>query len=207
LLFSGGALVVGYALGLIGTLWDYQQHLAGLHDETPHITFHVGTLLVLAVLVGLTPLWPRRSGYLASYTLMSVGVAIGFGSLFWLEGLMMQHVTMADPRMMEGQLGMLVGALVFLVLIARTLWVLAWSNRGLAAAAVGILIVLGGYAFDLVWHQMQLGGEMEEMGGQMNMLVMPPHQLILAGWAVGLIASSVVLLQAGMVRDQNWGAA
>ena len=120
-------LVAGYGLGLIGYLWDWRQHLAGLHAEAPHITMYLGALLVLAVLTGLTPLWPRPSGYLASYLWLTAGIAIYAGFLFWLEGLMTQHVGMQDPRMMLGQFGLLGGGLVFLALLLRTLWVLVRS--------------------------------------------------------------------------------
>ncbi len=208
LIFGAGALAVGYTIGLIGYLWDWQQHLAGLDDDTPHLAMYVAGLLVLGVLVGLTPLWPRRSGYLATYVWLLAGVSIYAGSLLWLEGLMTQHVGMTDPRMLQGQLGLLVGVLLLLALLTRMLWVLVRSNAGrwVITVAAGIIIVLGGFIFDFVWHQMNLGGE-EGMGERVNMLALPPHQLILAGWLVGLIAASILLIKVRVVRDKRQGAA
>jgi hypothetical protein len=54
-------------------------------------------------------------------------------------------------------------------------------------AALGVVVVAVSSVWDLYWHQTHP----LEMGASMNMMALPPHQLILAGFVLGLIGSSV----------------
>jgi hypothetical protein len=39
---------LGYGLGVVGSLWDRRQHLAGIITQPPHFTIDAGGLLVVA---------------------------------------------------------------------------------------------------------------------------------------------------------------
>ncbi len=43
-------LTVAYALGVVGTIWDWYEHLIGPGTQPPHIVIDLGGLLVLGVL-------------------------------------------------------------------------------------------------------------------------------------------------------------
>ncbi len=57
------------------------------------------------------------------------------------------------------------------------------------AAAIGVVVVAVGGVWDLYWHQTHP----LEMGASMNMMTLPPHQLILGGFVLGLIGSAVAV--------------
>jgi len=55
----------------------------------------------------------------------------------------------------------------------------------------GVVGVAVASVWDLYWHQTHP----LEMGASMNMMSLPPHQLILAGFTVGLIGSLALLVR------------
>src|SRR6266851_5070164 len=59
-----------------------------------------------------------------------------------------------------------------------------------ALLVVGVVVVAAASVWDLYWHQTHP----MELGASMNMMTLPPHQLILAGFIAGLIASAGVLV-------------
>ena len=55
------------------------------------------------------------------------------------------------------------------------------------AAAAGVVVVAVASVWDLYGHQTHPA----EMGASMNMMALPPHQLILAGFVLGFIGTSI----------------
>jgi len=51
------------------------------------------------------------------------------------------------------------------------------------------VLVAGASVWDLYWHQTHP----LEMGASMNMLTLPPHQLILGGFVLGLVGTVATL--------------
>jgi len=51
------------------------------------------------------------------------------------------------------------------------------------------VLVAGASVWDLYWHKTHP----LEMGVSMNMLTLPPHQLILAGFVLGLVGTMATL--------------
>jgi hypothetical protein len=64
------------------------------------------------------------------------------------------------------------------------------------ATAGGVVVVAAASIWDLYWHQTHP----LEMGTSMNMMTLPPHQLILAGFLLGLIGSASALISQGVVE-------
>ena len=56
-------------------------------------------------------------------------------------------------------------------------------------AALGVVLVASPSVWDLYWHQ----SHPLEMGASMNMLSLPPHHVILAGFVLGLVGTAAML--------------
>jgi len=71
------------------------------------------------------------------------------------------------------------------------------------AAALGVVVVAGASVWDLIWHQTHP----LEMGTAMNMMSLPPHQLILAGFVLGAVGSLTGTLLSSRGPDRKASAA
>ena len=186
------ALVIGYLGGVAGTLWDWHEHYVGGQVTAPHILIDVSGLLVLAVLAFTD--WRKYGAahYLAIYVLLVLVAVVFFGPFLLM---MTAPHSALMPALMS--LAMTRGALaLFVPLVALSAWA-AWHWLGLSrmtparmAAAIGVVVVAGASVWDLYWHQTRP----MEMGASMNMMTLPPHQLILAGFVLGLIGSASLLI-------------
>ncbi len=63
-------LAVGYGLGVVGSLWDWRQHLAGIIAQPPHLTIDAGGLLVIAVLAFADRRGQGSTAFFAAYLLL-----------------------------------------------------------------------------------------------------------------------------------------
>jgi hypothetical protein len=178
-------LVLAYALGLAGTLWDWREHLLGPGTQPPHLVIDLGGLLVLAVLAFSGKMDYRSRSFIALYVLLVVVVLISLGPFVLM---------MAAPR--SGLMASLMrsmtssrAVLVYIPLVLLASWS-AWHwlsqtrvNTWRLAAALGIVVVAVATVWDLYWHQthpMEVGA---------SMAALPPHQAILAGFLIGLIGA------------------
>jgi hypothetical protein len=178
-------LVLAYALGLAGTLWDWREHLLGPGTQPPHLVIDLGGLLVLAVLAFSGKMDYRSRSFMALYVLLVVVVLISLGPFVLM---------MAAPR--SGLMASLMrsmtssrAVLVYIPLVLLASWS-AWHwlsqtrvNTWRLAAALGIVVVAVATVWDLYWHQthpMEVGA---------SMAALPPHQAILAGFLIGLIGA------------------
>jgi hypothetical protein len=178
-------LVLAYALGLAGTLWDWREHLLGPGTQPPHLVIDIGGLLVLAVLAFSGKMDYRSRSFIALYVLLVVVVLISLGPFVLM---------MAAPR--SGLMATLMrsmtssrAVLVYIPLVLLASWS-AWHwlsqtrvNWWRLAAALGIVVVAIATVWDLYWHQthpMEVGA---------SMAALPPHQAILAGFLIGLIGA------------------
>jgi hypothetical protein len=174
-------LVVAYALGVAGTIWDWYEHLIGPGTQPPHVVIDLGGLLVLGVLAlsGKTNL--RSRSFVALYALLVLVALIGLGPF---------ALMMAAPRstLMESLMHSMMSSgalLAYLPLVLLAGWG-AWRWLSLSrlhwwriAAALGIVVVAVGTVWDLYWHQthpMEVGVS----------AALPPHQVIFAGFLIGL---------------------
>ncbi len=171
-------LGTGYALGLVGWGWDWLEHLGtlrlGFGAAPAHYLMYLGAILVLMMLI---LAWLPTTEYRLAY--------------IWLMGSVI--LAFIQP---------LIGSLALLALPIRAVWV-RWRDGSLdlwsALALAGIVLVLSGIAVDWFWHTANPGVTEESM----NMLLLPGHQLQLAGWLVGAVGASVMLWQVyGKPRPQ-----
>src|SRR2546430_2285155 len=185
-------LLAAYLLGVAGTLWDWHEHYIGISNQAPHLVIDAGGLIAIGVLAFSD--WVRigRNTFAALYALLALVALIVVGPFILM---------MAAPH---GQLmaslmrwGMTRGALIvevpIVVLAAWAAWRwlrLAPVNGWRIGAAVGVVVVAAASVWDLYWHQTHP----LEMGASMNMMTLPPHQLIMLGFAAGLIASAATLV-------------
>ncbi|MHB8688860.1 MAG: hypothetical protein ACYDB4_16950 [Candidatus Dormibacteraceae bacterium] len=178
-------LVLAYALGLAGTLWDWREHLLGPGTQPPHLVIDIGGLLVLAVLAFSGKMDYRSRSFIALYVLLVAVVLISLGPFVLM---------MAAPR--SGLMATLMrsmtssrAVLVYIPLVLLASWS-AWHwlsqtrvNWWRLAAGLGIVVVAIATVWDLYWHQthpMEVGA---------SMAALPPHQAILAGFLIGLVGA------------------
>jgi hypothetical protein len=183
------ALALAYLLGVAGTLWDWREHYLGLSVQAPHLLIDVGGLLAIGVLAFTD--WERiRGGTLVVfYVLIALVMLILLGPFV---GMMVAPRSQLMAAFMRA--GMTRSALgLYLPILLLAGWS-AWRWLRLAqirgwriAAAGGVVIVAIASLWDLYWHQTHP----LEMGVSMNMLTIPPHQLILAGFLIGAAGSIV----------------
>lgn len=178
-------LALAYGLGVVGTAWDWYEHLIGPGTQPPHVLIDLGGLLVLGVLAFSGKIDPRSRSFTILYVLLVLVALIGLGPFVLM---------MAAPRsqlMASLMRGMMSGGalLVYVPLVLLAIWS-AWRWLSLAAirwwrlaAALGIVVVAVGTVWDLYWHQthpMEVGT---------SMATLPPHQMIFAGFVIGLMGS------------------
>ncbi len=181
-------LAVAYALGVVGTIWDWHEHLVGPGTQPPHIVIDIGGLLVLGVLAFSGKTDFRSRSFTALYVLLVVVALVGLGPFVLM---------MAAPRssLMASLMHSMMSSgalLAYAPLVLLAGWG-AWRWLSLAplswwrvAAALGIVVVAIGTVWDLYWHQthpMEVGT---------SMAALPPHQLIFAGFAIGLLGAGYV---------------
>lgn len=179
-------LALAYALGVAGTLWDWREHLLGPGIQPPHLLIDLGGLLVLAVLAFSGRMDFRSRSFNALYVLLSLVVLISLGPFVLM---------MAAPRsalmasLMHSMMS--TGALfVYMPLVLLAGWS-AWHwlsqtrvNWWRLAAALGIVTVAIATVWDLYWHQTH------SMEVAASMAALPPHQVILAGFMMGLVGAT-----------------
>ena len=182
-------LALAYLMGVAGSLWDWHEHLIGAANQFPHILIDFGALLAIGVLAFSE--WKEVSNrtLVALYALLIIVMLLAFGPFL----LMMAASHGAFMRlfmswaMTRGALSIEV-PIVVLAGFAAGRWLrLAPVTAWRVAAAAGVVVVAVASVWDLYWHLTRP----LEMGASMNMMTLPPHQLILAGFVLGLVGSSI----------------
>lgn len=181
-------LALAYLMGVAGSLWDWRDHLIGASNQLPHVAIDVGGLLAIGVLAFSE--WKEVSNrtLVALYALLIIVVLLAFGPFVLMRAaphsaFMRLFMSWA---MTKGALSIEV-PIVLLAGFAAWRWLrLAPVNAWRVAAASGVVVVAVASVWDLYWHQTHP----LEMGASMNMMTLPPHQLILAGFVLGLVGSS-----------------
>ena len=180
-------LLTAYLMGLAGTLWDWHEHFVGLSNQAPHLVIDVGGLLAIGVLAFTSWAKISRTEIFAFYALIGLVALISFGPFVLM--VTARHSQLMAAFMEFGMTRSAVGLYVPIVLLAG--WA-AWRWLRLSpvtawrlAAALGVVIVAAASFWDLLWHQTHP----LEMGASMNMLTLPPHQLILSGFVLGALGS------------------
>lgn len=178
-------LALAYALGVAGTVWDWREHLLGPGTQTPHLVIDLGGLLVISVLAFSGKIDLRSRTFITLYVLLVLVVLIAFGPFV---------VMMAAPRssLMASLMHSMMSSgalLVYLPLVLLASWsAWRWLSQGpfswwRLTAALGIVVVAIATVWDLYWHQTH------PMELRASMAALPPHQLILAGFLIGLIGA------------------
>ncbi len=190
------ALAGGYALGMAGYIGDWWQRVLGHSAELPYLAMYIGALLALVALASLIPLWPRRAGRLPSYAWIGAGIVIWGSSAIALENLMDQDIGPLAMQVVLGKMGILVSAGAFFILVIRILVALVRTRTSLSviAATVGIGIVDIGFVLDYFWDHNDFGDRTAGLGNIINTLNVPPHQILLLGWLIGLAAATIIFL-------------
>ena len=187
-------LLAAYGLGVAGTLWDWREHYLGFSVQAPHLVIGVGGLVAIGVLAFSD--WRRLSNgsFVVIYALLVLVMLIALGP-FLLMMTAPHSGLMAFFMRWEMTRGALVIELPIVLLAGWAAWrwlrlapITAWR----IAAAIGVVVVAVGSVWDLYWHQTHP----MELGASMNMMTLPPHQLILGGFVVGLIGSAVCVATA-----------
>ena len=179
-------LVLAYALGVAGTLWDWHEHLVGPGTQPPHLVIDLGGLLVLAVLALSGKMDYRSRSFTALYVLLVLVVLISFGP-FVLMLAAPRSAFMASLMRSMMSAGALLVYVPLVLLAAWSAWRWLSQNRinwWRVATAIGIVVVAIATVWDLYWHQthpMEVGA---------SMAALPPHQAILAGFLIGLAGAA-----------------
>jgi hypothetical protein len=176
-------------VGVAGTLWDWREHYVGVTIQAPHLAIDLGGLLAIAVLAFSD--WKRISkrAFVGLYALLILVMLIAFGPFVLM---MAAPESQAMAYLMSS--GMTRGALLLEVpIVLSAVWA-AWhwlSGAPIRAwrlsAAIGVVVVAVSSVWDLYRHQTHP----LEMGASMNMMTLPPHQLTLAGFVIGLLGSGI----------------
>jgi hypothetical protein len=185
-------LLAAYCLGVAGTLWDWREHYLGFSVQAPHLVIDVGGLLAIGVLAFSN--WRRlgNSAFVFIYTLLVLVMLIALGP-FLLMMTAPHSQLMAFFMRWEMTRGALIIELPIVILAGWAAWRwlrLAPLNPWRIGAAMGVVVVAVGSVWDLYWHQTHP----MELGASMNMMTLPPHQLILGGFVLGLIGAAVGLV-------------
>ncbi len=190
------ALLGAYLLGVAGTLWDWREHFLGVSSQAPHLVIDAGGLLAIGVLAFTD--WDQIRGrtLVVFYVLLALVMLILLGPFALMVAA--PHSSVMASFMRAGMTRTALGLYLPIVLLAS--WA-AWRWLRLApvsawriAASLGVVIVAFASIWDLYWHQMHP----LEMGASMNMMAVPPHQLILAGFVLGAIGALAGGLLAGL---------
>lgn len=121
-------LVVGFALGFIGWVWDDLEHqrLLQLGVAWAHLLMTLGLFVALA---GATVALGRSAGRLPAYLIFAAGFGLGF----------------VHP---------LAGRVVWLGLALGVAWLAAQGGRwGFGVAGLGLAVVIAGGIVDMFWHR------------------------------------------------------
>jgi len=185
-------LLIGYLGGVAGTTWDWHEHYVGVSNQAPHLPIDLSALLVVGVL-GFSH-WNRysRTARITIYYLL-VAIALIALAPYALMLTTPHSQLMANLMSWEMTRGALLLEGPFVGLAAWVAWRWAELSRVTVlrvVAAGGVVVVAAASVWDLYWHQTHP----MELGASMNMMTLPPHQLILAGFIAGLIASAGVLV-------------
>ena len=182
-------LLASYLVGVAGTLWDWREHYIGVSSQAPHLAIDLGGLLAIGVLAFSD--WKRISerAFIGLYALLILVALIALGPfVLMMAAPHSQLMTYLMSSLMNR--GALLLELPIVVLAGWAAWhwlsgapIKAWR----LGAALGVVVVAASSVWDLYWHQTHP----LEMGASMNMMALPPHQLILAGFVIGLISSGV----------------
>ena len=180
-------LLLAYLLGVAGTLWDWREHYLGFSMQTPHLVIDAGGLLAVGVLAFTD--WDRISGRTLAvfYVLLVLAMLIVVGPFLFMMVAPHSQLMASFMRavMNRSALGLYL-PIVLLAAWAAWHWLrLGTPNAWRVAAAAGVVIVALASVWDLYWHQTHP----LEMGVSMNMMTLPPHQLILAGFLIGVAGS------------------
>lgn len=198
-------LLAAYLMGVVGTLWDWREHFLGVNNQAPHLVIDVGGLLAIGVLAFTG--WARisRTAITGFYVLVAAVALVTFGPFAVM--MTARHSLLMASFM---QFAMTGGALSFFLPITVLSGWAAWHWLRLApvsawriAACLGVVVVAVASIWDLYWHQTHA----LEMGASMNMMALPPHQLILAGFVLGAIGALAGILLSGRRPDQKASAA
>lgn len=182
-------LAIAYLVGVAGSLWDRHEHLIGASNQFSHVAIDVGGLLAIGVLAFSEWKEVGNRTLVALYALLIIVVLLAFGPFVLMRAaphsaFMRLFMSWAMTR---GALSIEV-PIVLLAGFAAWRWLrLAPVNAWRVAAASGVVVVAVASVWDLYWHQTHP----LEMGASMNMMTLPPHQLILAGFVLGLVGSSL----------------
>ncbi len=183
-------LAIGYALGVVGTVWDWREHLLGPGTQPPHFVITLGGLLVISALAFSGRIDLRSRTFIALYVLLLLVVLVGLGP-FVLMMAAPRSALMA--RLMQSMMssGALLAYVPLVLLASWSAW--RWLSREplnwwRLSAAFGIVVVAIATVWDLHWHQTHVMEVRASMAG------LPPHQAILAGFLIGLVGA-------------GWGAA
>jgi hypothetical protein len=200
-LSSTYALLAAYLLGVAGTLWDWREHYLGLSVQAPHLVIDAGGLLAIGILAFTD--WDQIRGrtLVVFYVLLALVMLILLGPFALM--IAAPHSSLMASFMRAGMTRSALSLYLPIVLLAS--WA-AWRWLRLApisawriAAALGVVVVAVASIWDLYWHQTHP----LEMGASMNMLAVPPHQLILAGFVLGAIGALAGSLLAGLRLDRS----
>ena len=198
-------LLAAYVLGVAGTLWDWREHFLGFSNQAPHVVIDVGGLLAIGLLAFTG--WARmsRTAITGFYVVLVLVALVTLGPFVLM-------MTARHSQLMAGlmQFGMTRSAIgLYIPIVLLSAWA-AWHWLSLEpisawrlATALGVVFVACASVWDLVWHQTHP----LEMGTSMNMLSLPPHQLILAGFAMGAIGSLAGTLLSGPRPEPKASAA
>ena len=164
----------------------------GVSNQAPHLLIDLSALLVVGVL-GFSH-WNRysRTARITIYYLL-VAIALIALAPYALMLTTPRSQLMANLMSWEMTRGALLLEGPFVGLAAWVAWRWAELSRVTVlrvVAAGGVVVVAAASVWDLYWHQTHP----MELGASMNMMTLPPHQLILAGFIAGLIASAGVLV-------------
>ncbi|HEY7416433.1 MAG TPA: hypothetical protein VH593_14665 [Ktedonobacteraceae bacterium] len=167
-------LALGYVLGMLGWMWDWQGHLRGIEFIPAHLLMILSAILTLIVIIRWAPPWSRSRSYLLSYVWLIVGVGFVFGSILF-----------AQPAVFP------IGGVILLVLPLYVAWT-QMRDRHLKLwnifATEGVAVVLVGYIVDSFWHMLHANAR------DFNIMLLPGHQIELLGWVVGLLGAAIMLL-------------
>src|SRR5260370_3273436 len=175
-------LTLAYALGVVGTIWDWREHLIGAGTQPPHFVINLSGLVVLSVLAFSGKIDLRSRSFVALYVLLVLVALIAFGPF---------ALMMAAPRsaLMAGLMQSMMSSRALLAYVPLVL-LAAWSaSRSLSqatinwwrlAAALGIVVVAIATVWDLYWHQTH------SLELRASMAALTHHQAILARLLFGL---------------------
>ncbi len=199
------ALLAAYLVGVAGTLWDWREHFQGVSNQAPHVVIDLGGLVAIGVLAFTGWAKISRAEITGFYVLLALVVVITLSPFVLM--LSAPHSRLMAVFM---QFGMTRGALgLYLPIVLLSGWA-AWHWLGLArispwriAASVGVVVVAFASIWDLYWHQTHP----LEMGASMNMMALPPHQLILAGFLLGVVGALAGVMVSRARSSQKASAA